>query len=163
LQGILKYTPIQSGLSVVPFAFGLGIAAAIASKLALMVQPRWLVLAGGAILLGGCLYASSIATDGPDYFPGIFLPVVIIGFGVGSAVIPFTRSVVAGVGPTAIGPLTALAQVAQSLGGAIGLVVVGAMVTSRALSKGGTTAPVETMNETQLAAQAEGYGLAFAA
>ncbi len=163
LQGILKYTPIQSGLSVVPFAFGLGIAAAIASKLALMVQPRWLVLAGGAILLGGCLYASSIATDGPDYFPGIFLPVVIIGFGVGFAVIPLTLSVVAGVGPTEIGPLTALAQVAQNLGGAIGLVVVGAMVTSRALSKGGTTAPVETMNETQLAAQAEGYGLAFAA
>ncbi len=82
LQGILKYSPIQSGLAVVPFAFGLGIAAAIASKLALMVQPpRWLVLVGGAVILAGCFYASSIATDAPDYFPGIFIPVVVIGFG----------------------------------------------------------------------------------
>ncbi|ANY23267.1 DHA2 family efflux MFS transporter permease subunit [Gordonia terrae] len=163
LQGILQYSPIQSGLAVVPFAFGLGIAAAIASKLALMIQPRWLVLVGGAVILVGCLYASSIATDSPDYFPSIFIPVVVIGFGVGLAVIPLTLSVVAGVGTTEIGPLTALAQVAQNLGGAVGLVVVGAMVTSRALSKGGTTAPVETMNPAQLAAQAEGYGLAFGA
>ncbi|MGC4963850.1 DHA2 family efflux MFS transporter permease subunit [Gordonia sp. DT218] len=162
LQGILKYSPIQSGLAVVPFAFGLGVAAAIASKLALMIQPRWLVLLGGAIILAGCLYASSIATATPGYFPSIALPVVVIGFGVGFAVIPLTLSVVAGVGPMEIGPLTALAQVAQNLGGAIGLVAVGAAVTSRALSEGGTTRPVEDMNPTELAAQASGYGLAFA-
>lgn len=162
LQGILKYSPIQSGLAVVPFAFGLGIAAAIASKLSLMIQPRWLVLAGGAVILAGCLYAASIATGAPAYFPSIGLPVVVIGFGVGLAVIPLTLSVVAGVGPTEIGPLTAVAQVAQQLGGAIGLVAVGAMVTSRSLSLGGTTAPVETMTPAQLEAQANGYGLAFA-
>lgn len=127
-----------------------------------MIQPRWLVLFGGAVILFGCLYASSIADDNPSYLPSIAIPVIVIGFGVGLAVIPLTLSVVAGVGPTEIGPLTALAQVAQNLGGAIGLVIVGAMVTSRALSQGGTTAPVETMNETQLAAQADGYGLAFA-
>ncbi|OBA69534.1 MFS transporter [Gordonia sp. 852002-10350_SCH5691597] len=162
LQGILKYTPVQSGLAVVPFAFGLGIAAAIASKLALHVQPRWLVLCGGAIILGGCVYAASIAPKAPAYFPSILIPVVVIGVGVGFAVIPLTLSVVAGVGPNEIGPLTALAQVAQNLGGAIGLVAVGALVTSRALSLGGTTAPVESMNKAQLAAQANGYGLAFA-
>lgn len=162
LQGILKYTPIQSGLAVVPFAFGLGIAAAIASKLALIIQPRWLVLAGGAVILAGCAYAAKIATEAPSYFPGIAVPVVVIGFGVGLAVIPLTLSVVAGVGPNEIGPLTALAQVAQNLGGAVGLVAVGAMVTSRALSLGGTTKPVEEMNAAQLAAQASGYGLAFA-
>ena len=162
LQGILKYTPLQSGMAVVPFAFGLGVAAAIASKLSLLVQPRWLVLAGGAVIAAGCMYAWSIATDAPSYFPGIGMPVVVIGFGVGLAVIPLTLSVVAGVGPNEIGPLTAIAQVAQQLGGAVGLVAVGAAVTSRALSKGGTTAPVETMNAQQLAAQADGYGLAFA-
>lgn len=162
LQGILKYTPLQSGLAVVPFAFGLGIAAAIASKLALRIQPRWLVLIGGAIIFVGCVYAASIATGSPSYFPSIGLPVIIIGFGVGMAVIPLTLSVVAGVGPNEIGPLTALAQVAQQIGGAVGLVAVGALVTSRSLSLGGTTAPVESMNVTQLDALANGYGLAFA-
>lgn len=55
-----------------------------------MVQPRWLVLVGGAIILAGCLYASSIATEMPGYFPSIAIPVVVIGFGVGLAVIPLT-------------------------------------------------------------------------
>ncbi|WP_026303716.1 MFS transporter [Jongsikchunia kroppenstedtii] len=163
LQGILKYSPVESGLSVVPFAFGLGIAAAIASKLSLRFSPRWLVMVGGAIILWSCVYAASISSKHPPYLPDIGLTVAVVGFGVGFAVIPLTLSVVAGVRPTEIGPLTALAQVAQNLGGAIGLVIVGAMVTSRALSKGGTTAPVKEMNAEQLAAQASGYGVAFAA
>ncbi|MFW0790289.1 DHA2 family efflux MFS transporter permease subunit [Gordonia sp. CPCC 205333] len=162
LQGILKYSPLQSGMAVVPFAFGLGIAAAIASKLSLRFQPRWLVLIGGVVIFVGCIYAATIATGAPPYFPSIGVPVVVIGFGVGMAVIPLTLSVVAGVGATEIGPLTALAQVAQQIGGAVGLVAVGAMVTSRSLSLGGTTAPVETMNDSQLDALANGYGLAFA-
>jgi EmrB/QacA subfamily drug resistance transporter len=161
LQGILKFSPIQSGLAVVPFAFGLGAAAALASKLALKYQPRWLVLAGGAVVMAGCTYAASIAKDAPSYFPHIYFPVVVIGAGVGLAVIPLTLSVVAGVGPHEIGPLTALAQVAQNLGGAIALVAVGAMVTSRTLSEGGTTGPVDEMNDAQLDALASGYGLAF--
>ncbi|WP_246833530.1 MFS transporter [Williamsia sp. 1138] len=161
LQGILKYSPIQSGLAVVPFAFGLGTAAAIASKLALRYQPRWLVLAGGLIVVAGCAYAASIARDAPAYFPHILFPVIVIGAGVGLAVIPLTLSVVAGVGPTEIGPLTALAQVAQNLGGAIALVAVGAMVTSRTLSEGGVTGPVDQMNDLELDALASGYGLAF--
>jgi len=161
LQGILEYSPIQSGMAVVPFAFGLGTAAAIASKLALRYQPRWLVLFGGAVVVAGCAYAATIARDAPAYFPHIFVPVVVIGAGVGMAVIPLTLSVVAGVGPNEIGPLTALAQVAQNLGGAIALVAVGAMVTSRTLSEGGTTGPVDQMNASELDALASGYGLAF--
>ncbi|HEY9315399.1 MFS transporter [Williamsia sp.] len=160
-QGILKYSPIQSGLAVVPFAFGLGTAAAVASKLALKFQPRWLVLSGGVVVMAGCGYAASIARDAPAYFPHIYFPVVVIGAGVGLAVIPLTLSVVAGVGPNEIGPLTALAQVAQNLGGAIALVAVGAMVTSRTLAEGGTTGPVDEMNPAQLDALASGYGLAF--
>ena len=161
LQGILKYSPIQSGMAVVPFAFGLGIAAAVASKLALRFQPRWLVIAGGSVVVAGCAYAAAIARDAPAYMPHIFIPVIVIGAGVGMAVIPLTLSVVAGVGPTEIGPLTALAQVAQNLGGAIALVAVGAMVTSRTLSEGGVTGPVEEMDAGQLDALASGYGLAF--
>ncbi|WP_188585867.1 DHA2 family efflux MFS transporter permease subunit [Gordonia jinhuaensis] len=161
LQGIAGYSPLQSGLSVVPFAFGLGVAAAIASKLALMVAPRWLVIVGGLILFAGCLYASTVPESRASYFPAIGITVVVIGFGVGFAVIPLTLSAVAGVSPREIGPLTALAQVAQELGGAVGLVIVGAVVTSRTLARGGTTGPVDEMNSDQISALADGYGLAF--
>lgn len=161
LQDILRYSPTQSGLAVVPFAFGLGGAAAVASNLALRIQPRWLVLLGGGIVVAGCLFASSIADDRPAYFPQIALPVLVIGAGVGLAVIPLTLSVVAGVDAADIGPLTALAQVAQDLGGVASLVVVSAFATSRTLAEGGVTGPAADMNPAQLDALTSGYALAF--
>ncbi len=161
LQGIIQYTPFQSGLSVVPFAFGLAFGAGIASKLAQMVQCRWIVIVGGVAVLGGCLYAADIATTTPAYFPSIFVPVVIIGFGVGLVSIPLTLASVAGVGVNEIGPMTAMVQVGQNLGGAIGLVVVGAIVTSKTLSEGGTDGPVADMTPPQLFALSQGYSVAF--
>ncbi|MEV6768233.1 MFS transporter [Nocardia sp. NPDC051030] len=142
LQGVLRYTPLRSGLAVVPFALGLGSAAGISSKLALRVQPRWLVVAGGTVIVLGCVYAAAITARTPAYFPDIAIPVLAVGFGVGFAVVPLTLSIVAGVEASEIGPLTALAQVAQNLGGAVGLVAVGAAAASR-----------PTL--------ASGYGLAF--
>ncbi|MBU3062155.1 MFS transporter [Nocardia sp. NEAU-G5] len=161
LQGILRYSPLESGLAVAPFAAGLGVAAAIASKLALHWQPRWLVILGGTIILIGCLYASAVATEQPAYFPAIAAAVTMVGFGVGLAVIPLTLSVIAGATTSEIGPLTALAQVAQNLGGAAGLVIVGAVASSRALSMGGPTTAIPNMSEPQTHALASGYGLAF--
>ncbi len=161
LQGIIEYSPLQSGLAVVPFAFGLGVAALVASKAAQWVQCRWIVMVGGVSIIAGCLWAAHIATASPSYFPAIFVPVVVIGFGVGAASVPLTLAAVAGVGPNEVGPITAMVQVAQNLGGGIGLVVVGAFVTSRTLSQGGVTGPVEDMTPPQLDALASGYGLAF--
>ncbi|WP_051406878.1 MFS transporter [Nocardia sp. CNY236] len=162
LQEVLRFSPLWSGLAVVPFAVGLGAAAALASRLAVRFQPRWLVIIGGSIVLVGCLYAAVVATRQPGYFPGIAGAVIAVGFGVGLAMVPLTLSVVAGVGATEIGPLTALAQVAQNLGGALGLVAVGAVVTSQTGSSGGPTAGVSDLSPSEIQVLADGYGTAFA-
>ncbi|MFR9749884.1 MFS transporter [Nocardia sp. 004] len=161
LQGVLAYSPLRSGLAVAPFAVGLGVAAALASALALRWQPRWLVILGGMVILIGCLYASAIVTHRPAYFPAIATAVVMVGFGVGFAVIPLTLSVIAGATAAEIGPLTALAQVAQNLGGAVGLVTVGAIAGSRTRSLGGPATALPDMSEPEIHALASGYGLAF--
>ncbi|RDI67034.1 MFS transporter [Nocardia pseudobrasiliensis] len=161
LQGVLGYSPLRSGLSVVPFAVGFGIAAAVSSRLALRIAPRWLVVAGGAVIVVSCLYAAEVTTGDPSYLPDIAVPVLAVGFGIGFAVVPLTLSIVAGVRAAEIGPLTALAQVAQNLGGAAGLVGVGAAVAARTTARGGITGPAPDLSATQLHALAEGYGLAF--
>lgn len=162
LQGILNYSALKTGLALVPFAVGLGIAAAIASKLCLLIQPRWLVIFGGAIVLAGCLYVPTLVDDlDASYFPGIGVPVFLIGMGVGFAVIPLTLSVVAGVEITEIGPLTAIAQMGQSLGGVVGLAIVNMMVTSRILSRGGSTNADGDVSENSVAILTDGYTLAF--
>lgn len=161
LQGVLSYSPLQAGMAVIPFAFGLAIAATVSARLALRVQPRWLVVSGGVIILAGCLYAARIVGQQPAYFPSIAVPVLVIGFGFGFATIPLTLSIIAGVGESEIGPLTALAQVVPNLGGALGLVAVGALVTSRIQAEGGTTDPAAPLTALQSEALASGYGVAF--
>lgn len=160
VQDILGYSPLEAGLAFIPFAFGLGAAAAIASKLAIRIQPRFLVITGAAIMVVGLLYGSTL--DGSaTYLANLFLPVIGIGFGVGLAVVPLPLCAIAGVRETEIGPLAAIAQVAQTLGGPLALAVIGAMATSRTLSLGGVSAKVADMNPLQLEALGEGYTFAL--
>ncbi|MDF0531607.1 MFS transporter [Tsukamurella sp. 8F] len=176
-QQVLGYEPWQSGVALMPFAVGMGVSSAVSAKLATMVQARWLVALGGIVVLLPCLfvyatidaYASNPSRHDAHiaYFPQIAVPVFIIGLGVGLALIPLTLCIVAGVKPNEIGPLTALTEVAQNLGGVGGLAIVQVLVTSRIMSKGGPTSgemsAVPGLRDVQLHALASGYGLAFLA
>ncbi|AOD24419.1 MFS transporter [Rhodococcus sp. p52] len=160
VQDILGYSPLAAGLAFVPFAFGLGGAAAVSSKLVARIEPRWLVVTGSAIMTVSLLYGSTM--DGSvRYFPTLFVLVLVVGFGVGLAVVPLPLCAISGVGPHEIGPLSAIAQVAQTLGGPVGLGVIGAMATSRTMSLGGVSGAVADMTDAQLVAQGEGYMFAL--
>ncbi len=169
-QQVLGYTPLQSGLALVPFAVGMGISTAVASKLVLSIQARWLVLIGGIIVFLPCLYVPYLMTKDPSevtYFPYIAAPVFLIGIGVGFAIIPLPLCALAGVRPTEIGPMSALVEVCQNLGGIIGLATVQVAVTSRIMADGGPTngelSTDPAVRADELDALASGYGLAFIA
>lgn len=160
VQDILGYTPLRAGLAFVPFAFGLGAAAFVASKLAVKVQARWLVVTGMVITFVGLLYGSTLDAAA-TYVGNLFALVVAVGFGVGLAVVPLPLCAIAGVGPHEIGPLAAIAQVAQTLFGPVGLAIVGAMATSKTLSLGGISGVAVYMTPDQLSALSEGYTFAL--
>jgi Na+/melibiose symporter-like transporter len=160
VQDIMQYSPLRAGIAFIPFAFGLGAAASVASKLAVKVQPRWLVLTGVVIMIVGLLYGSTLDSDS-TYLANLFVPVIGIGFGIGLAMVPLPLCAIAGVPETEIGPLTAIAQVAQTLGGPLALSVIGAMATSKTLSLGGTSGKAADMNPAELIALGEGYTFAL--
>ncbi len=161
VQDILGYTPLRAGMAFVPFAFGLGAAAFVASKLAVKVQARWLVVAGTILTTAGLLYGSTLDSSA-TYGGNLFMLVVAVGFGVGLAVVPLPLCAIAGVGPHEIGPLAAIAQVAQTLFGPVGLAIVGAMATSKTLSLGGVSGiAAARMTPEQLSALSEGYTFAL--
>lgn len=160
VQDILGYSPLEAGLAFIPFAFGLGAAAFVASKLAVRIQPRWLVIAGAAIMVVGLLYGSTLDASA-TYPANLFVPVVGIGFGVGLAVVPLPLCAIAGVPETEIGPVAAIAQVAQTLGGPLALALIGAMATSRTLSLGGVSGKIGDMTPAQITALGEGYTFAL--
>ncbi|MGC5027723.1 MFS transporter [Tsukamurella sp. DT100] len=168
-QLVMGYTPFQSGLALLPFALGFGISVAVSATLVRRIQARWLVAVGGLIVFLPCLYVPTLMSKAPatiDYFPQIAIPVFLIGIGVGMAVVPLPLGAVAGVRPSEIGPLTALIEVAQNLGGIIGLASVQVVVTSRIMAEGGPTTGHlrhDSLTGDQIHALASGYGLAFIA
>ncbi|WP_454440004.1 MFS transporter [Tsukamurella paurometabola] len=166
-QLVLGYSPLQSGLASLPFAVGMGISITASTKLVQYIQARWLVAIGGLIVFFPCLYVPSLMSKAPEtvaYFPQIGVPVFLIGLGVGFAIVPLPLCALAGVRPTEIGPMSALIEVGQNLGGIIGLASVQVVVTSRIMAEGGPTTghlKHSTLSPDQISALASGYGLAF--
>ncbi|MGS2663634.1 MFS transporter [Corynebacterium glucuronolyticum] len=160
VQEVLQYTPLQAGLAFIPFAFALGAGSGVAGKLAETVAPRFIAAGGGVILVGGFIYGSTLDMTA-SYWPDLLVPILIIGAGIGIILIPLTLSVVAGVKPDEVGPLTATSLVSQTLGGPLGLAGVTAFA-ERVVRSGLGDAAFETLNrsaltEIQRAALGQGY------
>jgi EmrB/QacA subfamily drug resistance transporter len=156
VQDVLGYSALKAGVGFIPFAIAFGIGSAAAARLAPRVAPRWLIIGGGVFVLGAMLYGSTLDRSIP-YFPDLFAPIVVGGFGIGMIAVILPLCAVAGVGPREIGPVSSITLMVQNLGGPLVLVVIQAVQTSRTLWLGGTTGPVKDMTPAQLDALGHGY------
>jgi EmrB/QacA subfamily drug resistance transporter len=155
-QDVLGYSALQAGICFLPFAMAVGIGNVLATKLAPLIAPRWLIIGGGLFVLAAMLYGATLNRSIP-YFPDLFVPIVLGGFGIGIISVILPLCAVAGVGPREIGPVSAITLMVQNLGGPLVLVVIMAVQTSRTLYLGGTTGPVKNMTPAQLDALGDGY------
>lgn len=156
VQDVLGYSALHAGISFIPFALALGVGNLLTTKLAPRIAPRWLIIGGGAFVLGAMLFGSTLNRSIP-YFPDLLLPIVIGGFGIGIISVVLPLCALANVGPREIGPVSAITLMAQNLGGPLVLVVIQAVQISRTLYLGGTTGPVADMTPAQLDALDAGY------
>jgi EmrB/QacA subfamily drug resistance transporter len=156
VQDILGYSALRAGVGFIPFVIALGVGLGLSSHLVSLFPPRVLVIAGGVLMLGAMIYGSTLHRGIP-YFPDLVIPIVVGGVGIGLIVVPLTVSAIAGVGFDRIGPVSAIALMAQNLGGPVVLAVIQAVITSRTLYMGGTNGPVKNMNPAQLHALDQGY------
>lgn len=156
VQDVLGYSALHAGIGFIPFALALGLGNLLTARLAPHVAPRWLIIGGGVLVLGAMLFGSTLTRTIP-YFPDLFLPIVVGGFGIGVISVILPLCAVAEVGPREIGPVSAITLMAQNLGGPMVLVVIQAVQISRTLYLGGTTGPVANMTPAQLDALDAGY------
>jgi EmrB/QacA subfamily drug resistance transporter len=156
VQDIMGYSALRAGLGFIPFAIAMGIGLGGSSQLVSRFQPRVVIIAGGALVVGAMVYGSTFNGAMP-YFPNLIVPVVIAGIGIGMIVVPVALSAIAGVGFDQIGPTSAIALMLQNLGGPVVLAIIQAVITSRTLYLGGTNGPVKFMNKVQLHALDKGY------
>jgi predicted MFS family arabinose efflux permease len=156
VQDVLGYSPLRAGICFIPFAVGFVLGNVLATRLAPLIAPRWLIIGGGAFVLAAMLYGSTLDRHIP-YFPDLFVPIFVGGVGIGLVSVILPLCAVANVGPREIGPVSSITLMVFNLGGPLMLVAIQAVQTSRTLYLGGTTGPVAQMTPAQLDALGYGY------
>ncbi|MEB3032728.1 MFS transporter [[Mycobacterium] nativiensis] len=156
VQDVLGYSALRAGISFIPFAIAFGLGTVLAARLAVLIAPRWLVIGGGALVLGAMLYGSTLTRSIP-YFPNLFAPIVVGGLGIGMIAVVLPLCALTDVGPREIGPVSAVTLMVYNLGGPVVLVIIQAVQVSRTLYLGGTSGPVKNMTPAQLDALGAGY------
>ncbi len=156
VQNVMGYSPLQAGISFIPFAIAQATGMGASSQLVKWFPPRVVVIAGGILVFAAMLYGSTLDRDVP-YFPNLVVPLIIGGIGLGMLEIPLMLSLIASVGSDRIGPASAVAVMVRMIGGPLVLVAVQALITFRTIQLGGTHGPVRSMNDAQLNALDDGF------
>jgi EmrB/QacA subfamily drug resistance transporter len=125
VQYVLGGTPLHAGLTLVPLSVGWSTASLLVGRLVQRVGFTALVRGGAvAVALGAAL--SFVALDVPLVALG---GVVFYGLGMGALISCFTVSVQEHASPREKGIVTALAQFSRSIGGAVGVALLGVLAT----------------------------------
>ena len=119
-------TPLQSGLTTVPFSVGVLLASILSGKLGVRA-PRERIAVGAALLASGMI-ALRFAVPGMGEElsrAALAAPLVIAGIGLGTAISPLFQTVLANVEGRDTGSASGALQAFQQIGGALGLAVMG--------------------------------------
>jgi EmrB/QacA subfamily drug resistance transporter len=129
LQDVRGYTPLHAGLLMLPMAAMTGLLPPVSARLVASRGPRVpLVVGGGAIALSALLMLFVLRADTPIGL--LVLVYVVFGVGFGMINAPITNSAVAGMPVSQAGVAAAVASTSRQTGTALGVAVLGTLVTS---------------------------------
>ena len=129
LQSVLGYEPLKAGEAIIPVSVGLILAAPIAAKLTVRIGARPIVMTGLA-LVAAALVLLSTAEVGTGY--GLIGVVVfVMGFGMGLAMTPATEALMSSLPKEQAGVGSAMNDTVRQVGGALGVAVLGSLLTSQ--------------------------------
>ena len=120
LQGVMSYSPLVTGLALLPFALAAAFAAALVAPRAMArISARWLIVAGILLSASGLVPLIWLSPTS-HYLPLIFAATVIEGFGTGLAAPPALSTALKAVLPSDTGSASAVSSAASQLGSSVG-------------------------------------------
>jgi EmrB/QacA subfamily drug resistance transporter len=129
LQEVLHFSPLKTGFSFLPFGFGIIFGSVVSSKLAERFAPRSLAAPGLLIATIGMYWLSTLSTS--SSFATHVLPAVFITtLGLGVAAVTLTLTAVHRVAEQQTGVASALVNMAQQVGSALGISIFTTVATS---------------------------------
>ncbi len=122
VQDILGFSPLQAGFAFLPMTGALFTVSRLSPRLLTRFSAKGLMLAGLLPALSGMIWLSRISA-GSSYPAGVLGPMLLIGCGMGVVFVPLTVASLAGVRPEDSGAASSMVNVAQQVGGSLGLAI----------------------------------------
>jgi EmrB/QacA subfamily drug resistance transporter len=130
MQQVLGYGALKAGVSYLPLAVVIILAAGVASQLTTRIGFKPVLLAGMASIAAGLVWFAQVPTGG-SYLSNLLGPMILAGVGLGLSFVPVTIAAVAGVRDRDAGLASGLINTSQQIGGALGLAVLATIANSR--------------------------------
>jgi len=142
LQASLHYTPIQTGLSFLPMIGMLVVAAQLGTNLLVpRFGPKIMVPFGMTLSAIGMVLLTRLDL-GSNYVPDLLIPLMILGFGMGSTMPAAMQTATLGVDRQFAGVASAMVNTSQQVGGSIGVALLNTLAATAATNYLSSHAPV---------------------
>ena len=129
VQGVMGATATQAGQVLTPLFMGWVISSIIGAKLTVQVGYRRVAIAGSVLLVAGFGGLSLMTPESTR--PALLTSCFVIGAGMGFSMLSLLLAVQHGVERSRLGIATSLNQFARSIGAAVGVAGMGALMTRR--------------------------------
>jgi EmrB/QacA subfamily drug resistance transporter len=141
MQTYRGWSPIQSGAALLPWTLMVVIFAPIAGKLSDRVGSRWLMASGMTVVAACCLILSTVTVSSSFWhmLPGF----VLGGIGMSFVMTPMSAAAMGAVSVDKAGVASGVLNTFRQVGVALGIAIMGAIITSRAAAaaRGGADGP----------------------
>jgi EmrB/QacA subfamily drug resistance transporter len=143
MQQVLGYSPIHAGLSYLPLAVTIIVAAGLGGQLVTRFGFKTILAAGMLLVALGLVWFSRVSVGG-GFISDILGPSLLAAAGLGFGFVTSTIAAVSGVEEREQGLASGLINTSQQIGGALGLAVLSTIATSRTnhvLASGASSLP----------------------
>ncbi len=130
MQQVLGYSPIHAGLSYLPLALTIIVAAGFGGQLVTRFGFKPILAAGLLFVSAGLAWFSQVSVGG-GFLTDILGPSMLAAVGLGFGFVTSTIAAVSGVEEREQGLASGLINTSQQIGGALGLAVLSTIATSR--------------------------------
>jgi EmrB/QacA subfamily drug resistance transporter len=130
MQQVLGWSPLKTGVAYLAFALTALTGSIVGQAIVTKVGVTIVALAGLVIATIGTVLFTQISVDG-TYFGDLFVPMLVLGLGVGTAFVAVAVAAFEGVGERYAGLASGLFNTAQQIGGALGTAVLATVATQK--------------------------------
>ena len=132
VQSTLGFSPMQTGLAFLPMILALVLAAQLGTNIFVpRFGPKIMVPVGMSIMAVGMVLFTRLDVDS-SYAPEILLPLIVLGFGMGSTMPAAMQTATLGVDRQYAGVASAMVNTSQQVGGSIGVALLNTLAATAA-------------------------------